>query len=205
LVEQPGLHVILNIPGKFLPDQTAKLEAIRSAGISAAWRELSAAGGDRVAMFSPLAGPGRPSLSAATTVIVDDALLLTGTTHLWRRGLTFDSSLAVGLFDENVTFGRPAAVRNARVNLMARGLGIAPALVPDDPAGCVSAVRRLVAIGGHDRVAPNPYPAAVDPTSVDDRNIWNPDGTPNGSSTSWHLWFAGVAGSTATELINAIR
>jgi hypothetical protein len=205
LAEQPGLHVILNVPGKFLPDQTAKLDAVRSAGISAAWLELSAAGGDRVAMFWPLAGPGRPSYSAATTVIIDDALLLTGTTHLWRRGLTFDSSLAVGLFDENVTFGRPAAVRNARVNLMARGLGIAPALVPDDPAGCVSAVRRLVAIGGHGRVAPSPYAAAVDPTSVDDRNIWNPDGTPNGSSTSWHLWFAGVAGSTATELINAIR
>jgi hypothetical protein len=205
LAEQPGLHVILNVPGKFLPDQTAKLDAVRSAGISAAWLELVAAGGDRVAMFSPLAGPGRPSYSAATTVIVDDALLLTGTTHLWRRGLTFDSSLAVGLFDENVAFGRPAAVRAARVNLLARGLGIAPALVPDDPAGCVSAIRRLVAVGGHGRVAPNPYAAAADQTSVDDRNVWNPDGTPEGSSTSWHLWFAGVSGSTATELINAIR
>lgn len=201
---RPGLIVLLCVPEKFLPDQTAKLKEIRKAGISAALKSLQDAGGDRIALFSPVAGPGRPYHMAGTTVVVDDALLLTGSTHLWRRGLTFDSSLAVGLFDENVTFGRPTAVRAARLQLLANALGLPLGFLPDDPEDCLGAIVALNSGGGIGRVKPGLYPALDDPTSAADLSVWNPDGRP-GVIPDWLLFFAALTGGAATEFNNAIR
>lgn len=202
--ERPGLKVLLCVPELFLPGQPGKLEEIRKAGIRAALKELQDAAKDQVELFTPTAGSGRRLHMAATTVIVDDVVAITGTTHLWRRGLSFDSSFAMALFDENVVDGRPGAVRAARRQLFVDRLGLAANLVPDDPADMLATVRRLNAGGGLQRVKPNVYPAAADTTSTTDRDIWNPDGRPGGVS-DWFLFFAGLSGGAATDVNNAIR
>jgi hypothetical protein len=135
---------------------------------------------------------------------VDDAILLTGATHLWRRGLTFDSSLAGSLFDETIAVGRPAAVRAARLQLMANTLALPFTLVPEDAAEAVEALRTLNAVGGKSRVAAGAYPPADDPTSAADHAIWNPDGGPDGTS-DWFAFLAALTGPAATEFNNAIR
>lgn len=201
--QRSGLRVLLCVPERYLPNQTAKLEQIRKAGVAAALHALQTEADDRVVVFSPVAGPGRPTHMAATTVVVDDALLLTGTTHLWRRGLTFDSAVSVGLFDDAVTVGRPSAVRGARLQLMANALGVPVTLVPDDPEDVLAAVKDMNARGGFGRVTPAAYPPAADPTSTADHDIWNPDGRP-GVVTDWLTFFASL-GPAAAEFNNAIR
>jgi hypothetical protein len=203
--DRPGLRVMLCVPAKFLPNQTPKLEEVRKAGVAAALKALLADAPDRVVLFSPVAGPGRPTYLASTTVIVDDALLLSGSTHLWRRGLTFDSALSVGIFDENTTFGRPSAVRAARLQLMANALGLPVGFLPEDPEDCLVALQQLVKSGGLGRIDPTTYPPTDDPTSTADRGIWNPDGRPGSSGTSWLTFFAGLTGGAATDFNNAIR
>jgi hypothetical protein len=141
---------------------------------------------------------------ASTTVIVDDAILVTGTTHLWRRGLTFDSSLALALFDESLADARPAAIRAARRQLIGDRLAIAPALVPDDPRHLRASIERLNAAGGLMRVAPNVFPAADDTTTEADLEVWNPDGTKDGTS-DWYLFLGGLIGGSADEVNNAAR
>jgi len=101
--------------------------------------------GERFVLFSPNAGPGRSMRMASTTVIVDDAYAFTGSTHLWRRGLTFDSSYAMALFDGATTAGRSAAIATFRTTLMADRLGL-PLVndLPRDPADIVTAMQALV-------------------------------------------------------------
>lgn len=202
--ERPGLCVMLCVPEKFLPNQTAKVEEIRKAGISAALKALLTKAPERVVLFSPIAGPGRRTHMAATTVVVDDTLLLTGSTHLWRRGLTFDSAISVGLFDENVTFGRSTAVRAARLQLVANALGLPPNFLPEDPEDCLVAIRQMNQNGGLGRVKPGAYPAKDDPTSSADLSVWNPDGRP-GVVTDWLTFFAALTGGAATDFNSAIR
>jgi hypothetical protein len=204
LVARPGLAVLLCVPEKLLPGQPAKLEAIRKAGVSAALKVLTDAAPGNVVLFTPTAGSGRPLHMASTTVIVDDAFLVTGPAHLWRRGLTFDSSLALALFDETVANGRPSAIRAARRQLLGDRLAIAPTLVPDDPRQLREVLARLNAAGGLMRVAPGVYPAQADATSATDRDIWNPDGTPGGTS-DWYLFLGALGAGAATDVNNAIR
>ena len=204
LSDRPGLAVLLCVPERFLPGQPKKLETLRRRGIAAALKALREAAPASVVLFTPTAGSGRPLHMASTTVIVDDALLLTGSTHLWRRGLSFDSSLSIAMFDEAVARGRPNLVRAARRQLLADRLALAPALVPDDPRGLCGALLRLNAAGGLMRVLPDAYPAAVDPTSAADLAIWNPDGRPGGSS-DWYALLGGLSSDAATELNNATR
>ena len=199
-----GLRVVLCVPEKYLPDQTKKLEDIRKAGIASAMKTLEAALGKRAVLFSPKAGPGRPTYMASTSIVVDDAILISGTAHLWRRGLSFDSALSVGLFDENVTFGRPTAVRTARRQLMANALGLALNLVPDDPADFLSGIAQLNDTGGMQRVKPGVYLPKDDLTTTTDLDIWNPDGGA-AAATSWLSWFGALTGGAATEFNNAIR
>ena len=94
LGERSGLTVVLCVPEKFLPGQAKKLEAIRKAGVNSALKALTDAAPDNVVLFTPSAGSGRALHMSSTTVIVDDVILITGSTHLWRRGLTIDISLS---------------------------------------------------------------------------------------------------------------
>jgi hypothetical protein len=204
LLQRPGLSVILCVPQKYLPGQPRKLEAIREAGVRAAFKALSDAAPENVVLFTPTAGSGRALHMASTTVIVDDAWLATGSTHLWRRGLSFDSSFAVALFDENTSSGRPAAIRNARRQLIGDRLGIAATLVSDDAQQLRANVFRLNAAGGLQRVQTNAYPAAADTTSAADLEIWNPNGRPGGTS-DWFLLLGALAGNAASDVNNAVR
>jgi hypothetical protein len=196
--------VILCLPEKFLPGQPKRLEAVRQAGVGAALKTLLAKAPAGVVAFTPTAGSGRPLQMASTTVIVDDAILVTGTAHLWRRGLTFDSSLALALFDEATTAGRSAAVRAARRQLIGDRLAISPTLVPDDPRQLRTALERLNAAGGLMRVVPNAYPPTDDPTSSADLEVWNPDGSKGGTS-DWYLFLGGLAAGVHDEVNNAAR
>jgi hypothetical protein len=103
-----------------------------------------------------------------------------------------------------VTFGRPTAVRGARLQLAANALGLPLNLVPDDPEDILAAVAELNTRGGLGRVKPAAYPPADDPTSSADHDIWNPDGRP-GSVADWLTFFAAVGGAAGTDFNNAIR
>ncbi|MCP4504969.1 MAG: hypothetical protein GY826_01055, partial [Fuerstiella sp.] len=204
LQNQAGLKLMLCVPEKYLPGQPSKLEEIRQSTIGAALKALKDSAADNVELFTPTAGPDRRLHMASTTVIVDDAVALTGTTHLWRRGLTFDASLSVALFDENVLDGRPAAINNARRQLLADRLGVDITLIANDFNDCFFAIQAHNNNGGLLRVEPDAYTAKDDATSPADLDIWNPDGTTAGIS-DWFLFLAGLGTDVEAEINNAIR
>ena len=185
LDERRGLRVILCVPSRLGPGTPKKLQAVRDSELLTAIKDLRAAAGDRIAVFSPGVGAGRALRLATTTVIVDDVYALTGTTHLWRRGLTFDSSLAAAVFDERLVDGRPQEVRAFRHQLLADRLGLVETRLPDDPEELVRAIRVLDETAPSDDfgtkpsqrrstipiITPDPEPTNVD---VD---TWNPDGS----------------------------
>ncbi len=204
-VARPGLVVMLIVPENFLPDRPDRLKDVRKDGINAALRELADANASRLALVTPVAGPGRPWHLAASAIVVDDVWLALGSTHFWRRGLSFDSSLAATLFDENVAVGRPAAVRATRLQLLANSLGLAVNLVPDDPEDCLEALQQLASGSGLGRVKPNVFSPAVNEREALERSIWNPDGRP-GAFSSWFGFFNDlIASGDAETLSDAIR
>jgi hypothetical protein len=133
---------------------------------------------------------------ASTTVIVDDVFALTGTTHLWRRGLTFDSSYAAAVFDEKVSEGRPKEVLDLRRKLLAGRLGVPVSMIPDDPDELVRAIQDYDVTGSFRLafrpllVPPTLAPGVLDPQTPNyptatDRNMWNPDGANNSGQISF--------------------
>lgn len=204
--ERPTISVVLCVPEKYLPDQPDKLDGYRAEGVSAAIKALQdAAPYDNVVLYTPTAGSGRPWYMASTTVIVDDVVAFTGSTHLWRRGLTFDSSISVGLFDENIIDGRPAAVRTARMSLFSQSLNLNAALALPDPTDMLDSVRQLNLVGGLQRVKPNVYSAATLDSNLNaDRELWNPDGLPDGTS-DWYILLASLFTNVPDDDNNAVR
>lgn len=191
LTANPALQVLVCVPHKFLEGQPTKLEELRRSGVGGAMHTLAGVDDERVVFFTPVAGPDRPSFMSSTTVIVDDAILITGTTHLWRRGLTFDSSLAAALFDDTLTGGRPALVRAARRTLLSDRLGIDISLVSDDPVDLVHAARLLNARGGLGRVDTEAYAVAARVADAVDDPMWLPDGT---DAADWFTVLAALLG-----------
>jgi hypothetical protein len=176
VTSQQGLHVVICVPTLLAAGAPRMLQAVRNQGMLRALESLRTAAGDRVAVFSPGAGAGRALRFASSTVVVDDVLAITGTTHLWRRGLTFDSSLAAAVFDERTTDGRSSEVRAFRVRLLADRLGLPVTRLPDDAIELVRAVREFdqrgsVRLSATPIVAPDPAPTPAD------EDAWNPDGT----------------------------
>ena len=158
-----ALRVLICLPTQLAPGSPKKLQRVRDKGVRAALDSLRAVAGDRMAVFNPVTGPGRSLHLDATSVVVDDAWALTGGTHLWRRGLSFDASLAVSVFDERLTNGRPADVVAFRRALIAGRLGLQPPLLPEDPDELVAAVRQLSSRGGGMRLSPDTI-AVPDPS-----------------------------------------
>jgi hypothetical protein len=142
---------------------------------------IRSAARERFALFSPGAGAGRAIRFASTSVVIDDAFALTGTTHVWRRGLIWDSSLAAAVFDERLVDGRPQDVRSFRIQLLADRLGIAATRVPEDPAELVKAIRALDDRGS-DRLSTVPILRPATAPANADIDTWNPDGTASGLS-----------------------
>jgi len=200
LTSNPALTVVLCVSERLAPHTPRRLEDIRIAAIGAALHRLLQHAPDRVVAFTPHAGAGRRLHMASTTLVVDDAVLLTGTTHPWRRGRTFDSSVAVSLFDENVAQGRPREVLMARRRLVADRLGVDTALLPDVATELAGAIRLLAQRRGGARLARDAFPVHPDGTSTGDRAVWNPDG---GDPAVLSL-LLGAVGTTADDLNNAV-
>jgi hypothetical protein len=197
-----ALHCLLIIPERHLPDRNAKLEKIRRSAIGAALKSLDAAASDRVAWIAPNAFPGRPYHMAATTLIVDDAIMLTGAAHAWRRGLVFDSALSAAIFDERLRSGRPQAVVEARRLLAGNLLGVDPAFVPLTAPDLICAAKAVNAAGGALRADPGAYTLAEDTTPAAERAIWNPALS---SGTDWTAAIAALTGDLATDFANGTR
>jgi hypothetical protein len=195
----PVLQVLVCLPTQLVPGSPEKLQRVRDQGARTALDTLRAAARDRLAVFNPVTGPGRSLHLDATSVIVDDAWALTGGTHLWRRGLSFDASLAVAVFDERLINGRPADVVAFRRASIAGRLGLPPTLLPEDPAELVAAVRELSSRGGGLRLSPDVI-TVPDPVPSDlDVAVWNPDGSAV-SSFDPMAWLGGLAVEVQAEL-----
>ncbi len=184
MADRPGLRVLVCVPVFFDAGLPKAFQRVRDQLTRAALDRLASPTRQlRVAVFSPSAGPGRTLKLATTTVIVDDAWAIVGTTHLWRRGLSYDSSYAVTMFDDRVEEGRPQEILAFRRQLCADRLGVSLNDLPDHPADVVAAARALVARGGFGRLAAErlrpPVPEA--PTAdgaFTEADVWNPDGSP---------------------------
>ena len=195
LDNRPGLHVALCVPRELLPGMPAPLAWVRNALWQRALADLSEAAGERLVVFSPGAGPFSHVRMASTVVVVDDVWAMVGNTHLWRRGLSFDASLAVAVFDEANRFGRGAAVSAFRTQLAADRLGVANTQVPLVGHEFVATLRRLAEGGGAGRLSSGaivPSPGAGAPSS-DDSALWNTDG-------SKAILLEAVAGATLLHL-----
>jgi hypothetical protein len=131
--------------------------------------------------------------------VVDDVWALVGNTHLWRRGLSFDSSLAVVVYDEANLFGRGTAVSAFRVQLAADRLGVLNTQIPLVGHEFVATVRRLAEGGGAGRLALGAIPRAPSsetPTATD-LKLWNPDGSVS-SDFDLEGWLAAAAAHMTT-------
>ena len=177
LAARPALYAIVCLPRRSPPGWPPKLARVRDALV----REVLAAFEDkapgRVAVFHPTSGRDRALDLVSTAVVVDDVYALTGTSHLWRRGLSFDGGLAAAVFDERLTAGRPRAVQAFRQALVARRLSANPVDVPLDPAELVGAIRGLATGAGFGRVTTGPVTVPDPVPTATDIDIWNRDGS----------------------------
>lgn len=178
LTENPVLRVLVCVPLDLAPGAPSKLQKVRDAGVLDALATLSTDQRARLCLFTPVTGPGRALYIDATTVVVDDAWAMTGGTHLWRRGLGYDGSLAVSVFDERLAEGRPAEVLAFRRSLVAGRLGLSVDMLPEDPDDLLDAVARLAQQGGGLRLSPTALMPPDPAPSTTDITVWNPDGSP---------------------------
>lgn len=202
LTTRPALHVVLCLPRRSPNGWPPKLGRVRDALARQTIADLEVAGPGRVGVFHPAAGRDRALDLAATAVVVDDVYAVVGTSHLWRRGLSFDRSLAAAVFDERLTLGRPTAVRAFRLALLAQRLGTTAPSIPLDPAELVAAVRELAGPGaGFGRTTTQPV-TTPDPVPSDlDIELWNRDGSAI-SGFDPFLWL--VNGDVVSEFVNDV-
>jgi hypothetical protein len=188
LIDNPRLRVIICLPR--MPDfDLSRGGWVRTAFThrAAAIRKLADAAVERIAAFHPIGFPGRPTAIRSTTVIIDDAWCLCGTSHWRRRGMTFDGSVSVAAFDKQLTDGYSLAVSRFRRQLMAAKLGIPQTSNPDSATpdwirlattdGAFEVVADLLAEGGAGRCKPiweGPKDNSVLPQTD---KLVDPDGT----------------------------
>ena len=202
LAANPALRVVLVLPQKHLPERNIRLEEIRKSALAAALNALQNAATDKVAWVVPTGGPERAFHMSSTTLVVDDAVLFSGSAHCWRRGLVYDSALTVAVFDERLDFGRPQTVVAARRALAGALLGVQANLIPDSAPELVAALKAQASGGGFGRSNPNVYTPTDDPNPAPDREVWNP-----APSDAFNL-VAAIAALTAnvrTEFENGTR
>lgn len=175
-----ALKLILCVPLQLNPFAPAPLQTVRDALLKAALEELRSLPhyDQRVVILTPNAATGRSLYLSSTTVIIDDAYLLTGTTHLWRRGLSFDASLAVSVLDETVEGGRSRTVRQLRRQLIADRLGLSVHFLPENPSDLMEALRLLPGRDGGRRLTLRTVAGSILSTDTTTNNVWNPDASP---------------------------
>ena len=194
-----GLRVVLCVPTLLAPGTPRMLQEVRNHCLMSAVDAVRNAAPDRFAVFSPGVSAGRALRFTSTSVVVDDAIAITGSTHLTRRGLSWDSSLAAAVFDEQIRDSRPQDVINFRTQLLADRLGIPATRLPSDPAELVKAVRDLDARGS-ERLSTTPIVRPATTPSNGDIDAFNPDGSASGLTlTSVATLFAAMVALTDTD------
>jgi hypothetical protein len=173
---RPGLRVVLCVSSLPAPGTPQRLREVRDQSLLDAITAARTVAGARFVVFAPGVGAGRALRLASTSVVVDDAYALTGSTHLSRRGLSWDTSLAAAVFDETLVDGRPADVLAFRNQLLADRLGIPLAAVPLDAAELVRAISDLDTQGSNRLSAVPIMPPATAVTPLD-QDVWLPDGS----------------------------
>ncbi len=192
LVANPGLKVVICTPR--LPDFDASRAGWgRRAFLQRkeALLDLTAAAQSRVAAFHPIGFPGRASPLRTTTIMVDDVWCLAGTSHLRRRGMTFDGAADVASIDRQMRRGYSASIARFRQALMAARLGVDAPATPAaatalwvrlaEPASAFGVCAELLAEGGAGRLTPvwaGPADNAVLPQTDD---VADPDGAAGAS------------------------
>lgn len=142
---------------------------------------------ERVAVFHPRGFPGRPARLRTTSVIVDDCWAMVGTSHLRRRGMTFDGAADIVSMPYDMSGGRATNLASFRRELMARKLGLEPTRSADrsgaewarlwDMGAAFRTIRDLLDQGGAGRVMPlwaGPDDNAILPATPD---MADPDGS----------------------------
>jgi hypothetical protein len=201
MTQRRALVVIVCVPVRLLPGTPEPMQYVRATRLLEAVKALPDQ--DRVVVFSPGAGPGRSARMSSTTVIVDDAYALTGTTHLSRRGLSFDSSLATSVFDETLLAGRPSEIVMFRRALIAARLNVPLALLPDDPVDLLHALHQLLQRQGVGRLATDRIEAPLPVPSNANLDAWDVDGSRDPSSTfNVMTWIASLANAASPTLDN---
>ncbi len=177
---RPSLRALVCFPVHLMPGTPLRLEQVRNKLIA----DLPLADG-RIQLMSVNAGAGRSLRQSSTTVIVDDAFAMTGTAHLWRRGMTFDSSISVAVFDEELDRGRPREIRAFRRSLIAGRLGLKPSQLPEDPDELLLGIRQLSKRGGGHRLAVERIVTRELEPTKDDPTVWNRDGRAGENLADW--------------------
>jgi hypothetical protein len=131
---------------------------------NAAIQALRTAAPKRVAVYHPFGFPGRNEVIRGLTVTVDDVWALLGSSSWSRRGLTFDGSVDVCIFDRQLREGVSATIADLRRRKMARTLGVAPPAGNETPnavwvrtlkmRSAFEVVREMVERGGDGLVEP---------------------------------------------------
>jgi phosphatidylserine/phosphatidylglycerophosphate/cardiolipin synthase-like enzyme len=188
LAANPALHLIAVLPR--FPDQDGRLSLPPNLlGRATALAALRAAGGDRVAVYSPENESGTPIYVHAKVCVVDDTWAIVGSDNFNRRSWTHDSELSCAVIDEAGQYPRALRLALAREHL-----GAAAQSAEDCGAGTFAAFRRAARAldswhtGG--RRGPRP-PGQLRPyqapqlsawtrawASVPYRLIYDPDGRP---------------------------
>jgi hypothetical protein len=228
LVEEPRLRVVIMVPRTppfthgyepwsmyFYAARNTVAQRLAQAG-----GQLPAPGGatrPRVLIAHPIGVPGRPLVIRTTTVIVDDVWMITGTSSLSRRGLTFDGANDVVLADWSLDRSAGASIRAHRVALMAAHLGTGPGTAGTAGGPAASAVGApdatfvelrtgvaahaafadTLASGGRGKLLPlwsGPDPNAPDAVIAHPADVADPDGS--GGANLITTIAAAIGGST---------
>ncbi len=200
LTSNPRLKLIVCLPTH--PDAAlAKGGWVRAAFAhrTAALKLLTEAAPGRVAAFHPSGFPGRTAVIRSTVAIVDDVYAMVGTSHLRRRGVTFDGALDVATMDTQLDErGVSATIAAFRQRLLAELLAVpvpAGPLVGNalwtrlaSPEGSFDVVRDLLASAGNGRVSPvwgGPTDTTVLPQTD---SVADPDGATLSSAALFSLF-----------------
>lgn len=141
---------------------------------------------ERFLAFHPAGYPGRDPAIRTTTVIVDDTYCLCGTSHLRRRGMTFDGAADVAHIDRSMAEGYSAGIAQFRQGLMAAKLGVQTPTPPLTASplwvrlasadAAFEAIAELIVAGGAGRLQPVMQRKAPDSIEPVGGEIVDPDG-----------------------------
>jgi phosphatidylserine/phosphatidylglycerophosphate/cardiolipin synthase-like enzyme len=110
LRNQPSLHMMVIVPR--YPDQPGKIGGVPQLfGRAQAMNELSEAGGDRFAVYSPENHAGTPVYVHAKVCVVDDEWATVGSDNVSLRSWTHDSELTCAVFDPSGAYARDLRTR----------------------------------------------------------------------------------------------